>query len=203
MRGKKIRKVAAVDASGTTGPANPVLKTLQAVMVDEERAPADADPIRWLLFTTLPADTLEDCRTVVEDYARCWRIEDRHRIPKSGCRVEELENRSADRLARAVAINLVIAWRIHLMTLLGRNHPELSSDILFSELGIRALKAFAARRRYAPPDTLATAVLTMARIGGHIRRTTGPPPGTRVIWRGHATLVEWCIGHQLMLELET
>ncbi len=172
-------------------------------MVDEERVPADADPIRWLLFTTLPADTLEDCRTVVEDYARCWRIEDRHRIPKSGCRVEELENRSADRLARAVAINLVIAWRIHLMTLFRRNHPELSPDILFSELGIRALKAFAARQRYAPPDTLAIAVLTMARIGGHIHRTTGPPPGTKVIWRGHATLVEWCTGHQLMLELET
>lgn len=203
VRGKKIRKVAAVDASGTTGPANPVLKTLQAVMVDEERAPADADPIRWLLFTTLPADTLEDCTRVVEYYARRWRIEDWHRILKSGCKVEELENRSADRLARAVAINLVIAWRIHLMTLLGRDHPELSPDILFSELEIKALKAFAARQRYAPPDTLATAVLTMARIGGHIHRTRGPPPGTRVIWRGHATLGEWCVGHQLMLEMET
>ena len=265
VRGKTTRKVAAVDASGATGPAASVLKTLraapvlgtmivavdrltprpkrskrpakagrtarsatlvvrgqtvelaptsprhqgkppirlQAVMVEEERAPADAAPIRWLLFTTLPADTLENCTTVVGYYARRWRIEDWHRILKSGCKVEELENRSADRLARAVAINLVIAWRIHLMTLLGRDHPELSPGILFSDLEIKALKAFAARQRHAPPDTLAAAVLTMARIGGHIHRSRGPPPGTKVIWRGYATLVEWCIGHELMMEQET
>ena len=265
VRGKKTRKVVAVDASGTTGPANSVLKTLQAapvlgtmvvavdrltprpkrskrpakagrtarsatlvvraqtvelaptsrehqgkpplrlqaVMVEEHRAPANAAPIRWLLFTTLAAHTLEQCTTVVEYYARRWRIEDWHRILKSGCKVEELENRSAERLARAVAINLVIAWRIHLMTLLGREHPELPPDILFCELEIKALKAFAARQRYAPPDTLAAAVLTMARIGGHIHRTRGPPPGTKVIWRGYATLVEWCIGYQLMQEHET
>ena len=82
--------------------------------------------------------------------------------------VEELENRSADCLARAVAINLVIAWRIHLITLLGRDHPELSPNILFCELETKALKAFVARQRYAPPDTPATAELTMVRIGGHI-----------------------------------
>ena len=36
-----------------------------------------------LLFTTLPADTLEDCGTVVSHYAQRWRIEDWHRILKS------------------------------------------------------------------------------------------------------------------------
>ncbi len=85
------------------------------------------------------------------------------------------------------------------MTLLGRDHPELSPDVLFSRLEIRALRAFAARQRHAPPDTLAGAVLTKARIGGHIHRSRGPPPGTRVIWRGYATLAEWCIGYELML----
>lgn len=33
VRGKKIHRVAAVDASGTTGPANPVLETLQAAPI--------------------------------------------------------------------------------------------------------------------------------------------------------------------------
>ena len=176
---------------------------LQAVMVEEERTPVDATPVRWLLLTTLPTDTLEACKTVVEYYARRWRIEEWHRILKSGCKIEELENRSADRLARAVTINLVIAWRIHLMTLLGRDHPASPPDILFSDLEIKVLKAFAARQRYAPPDTLAVAILTMARIGGHIHRPRGPPPGTEVIWRGYATLVDWCIGYELRLEQET
>ena len=86
------------------------------------------------------------------------------------------------------------------MTLLGRDHPGLPPGVLFSELEIKALKAFAARRRHAAPNTLAAAVLTVARIGGHIHRARGPPPGTKVIWRGYTTLVEWCIGHELMTE---
>ena len=88
-------------------------------------SPAGAAPIRLLLLTTLSADTPNDCRRIVEYYARRWRIEDRHRILKSGCKVEELANRTADRLA------------------------------------------------------LADAVLVVARIGGHIRRARGPPPGTQ------------------------
>ncbi len=171
-------------------------------MVEEERTPENAPPIRWLLLTTLAADTLEACTTVVGYYARRWRIEDWHRILKSGCKVQELEHRSADRLARATAINLVIAWRLPLMTLLGRDHPDWAPDILFSDLEIKVLKAFAAQQRHTPPETLAAAVTTVARIGGHIHRTRGPPPGTDVMWRGYATLVDWCVGYQLRMEHE-
>jgi len=42
-----------------------------------------------------------------------------HRVLKSGCGVEALAHKTAERLKRAIAINLVIAWRIMLMTLLG------------------------------------------------------------------------------------
>ena len=93
---------------------------LQGVLVEEERTPAGAAPIRWLLLTTLATDTPEECRRIVKYYSRRWRIEDWHRILKSGCKVEELANRTATRLARAAAVNLVVAWRIFLMTLLGR-----------------------------------------------------------------------------------
>jgi len=36
-----------------------------------------------------------------------WRIEDWHRVLKSGCRIEELAHQTAERLKRAIAINLV------------------------------------------------------------------------------------------------
>jgi hypothetical protein len=39
--------------------------------------------------------------------------------------------------------NLVIAWRIMLMTLLGRATPSLPSEIMFSHVELRALSAFA------------------------------------------------------------
>ena len=128
---------------------------LHGVLVEEERTPAGAAPIRWLLLTTLAVDTPQDCRRIVEYYSRRWRIEDWHRILKSGCKVEELAHRTAARLARAAAINLVVAWRIFLMTLLSRDEPDLPPDVVFSELETRVLRAFAAQHRIGPPETLA------------------------------------------------
>ncbi|MGA7875837.1 MAG: hypothetical protein WCA08_09250, partial [Desulfoferrobacter sp.] len=72
-----------------------------------------------------------------------WRIEDWHRVLKSGCRIEEAAHKTAERLKRSIAINLVIAWRIMLMTLLGRETPELPAEVLFSDLEIEVLKACA------------------------------------------------------------
>ena len=50
------------------------------------------------------------------------------------------------RLRRAIAINLVIAWRIMLMTLLGREAPELPAEVLFSDIEIRTLRAYAKKK---------------------------------------------------------
>ena len=62
---------------------------------------------------------------------------------KSGCCVEEAAHRTAERLKRVIAIDLVIAWRIMLMTLLGREVPELPADVLFSDIEIEVLTAYA------------------------------------------------------------
>lgn len=119
---------------------------LQAVLVGEERKPEGVDPIQGLLLTALAVDTPEACQRVVEFYARRWRIEDWRRILQSGCKVEELANRAAVRIARAPAIDLVIAWRILLLTLLGREHPDLPPDAMFSDMEIHVLNAFAAQQ---------------------------------------------------------
>lgn len=50
---------------------------------------------------------------------------------------------TAERLRRAIAINLVIAWRIMLMTLLGREVPDLPADVLFSDVELKTLHAYA------------------------------------------------------------
>ena len=55
-------------------------------------------------------------------------------------------HKTADRLRRAIAINLVIAWRIMLMTLMGREVPALPAEVLFSDLEIEVLKAYAKKR---------------------------------------------------------
>ncbi len=116
------------------------------IHVREDKAPNGIKPIEWFLLTTIEIKSINDALNCIKWYCLRWRIEDWHRVLKSGCKVEELANETAERLKRAIAINLVIAWRIMLMTLLGREVPELPPDILFSDLELEVLKAYAKKK---------------------------------------------------------
>ena len=93
---------------------------LSLVHVQEIEAPAGVKE----LLTTLPVNASRG-RAGGRALPSRWRIEDWHRILKSGCKVEFLKHQSGDRIERAVTINAVIAWRLAAMTLLGRETPEL------------------------------------------------------------------------------
>lgn len=112
----------------------------------EEHPPAGAEPVEWFLLTTLAPASAEDAEQCLRWYCLRWRIEDWHRVLKSGCNIERLAHHSAERLRRAIAINLVIAWRIMLMTLLGRELPQLPAEILFSDVELRTLRAYAKKK---------------------------------------------------------
>ena len=169
---------------------------LQGVLVEEERAPSDAPPIQWVLLTTLKVDSVDAAQRVVEAYARRWRIEQWHYVMKSGCKVEEMAHQTALRLQRAVTINAVVAWRILLMTVLGRERPDLPPDALFSEMELRVLRAFAAHEGLDDPTSLDDVVQLVARIGGYMKRARSPP-GAKVMWRGMIALAGMCIGFSL------
>jgi len=125
-----------------------------AVHVLETSPPDDTAPIEWFLLTTREITTIEQTRECLRWYCLRWRIEDWHRVLKSGCGVEDLQHKTAERLKRAIAINLVIAWRIMLMTLLGRECPELPAEVLFSDLEIEVLNAYA--KKSESPSLLAS-----------------------------------------------
>lgn len=121
------------------------------VHVYENNPPADTEPLEWFLLTTIDIKSVDDALNCVKWYCRRWRIEDWHRVLKSGCGVEELAHKTAERLRRAIAINMVIAWRIMLMTLLGRETPKLPSDVLFSEIELEVLTSFAKKKDFPLP----------------------------------------------------
>jgi len=121
----------------------------------ETRRPRAAEPVEWFLLSTRPITSVEQAQECLRWYALRWRIEDWHRVLKSGCRIETLQHKTAERLKRAIAINLVIAWRIMLMTLLGRHSPELPADVMLSDVEIDVLKAYAKKSEFASPSCLA------------------------------------------------
>jgi len=116
----------------------------------EEDPPAGAEAVEWFLLTTIPITAAADAEQCLRWYRLRWRIEDWHRVLKSGCRIEDLGHESAERLRRAIAIDLVIAWRIMLLTLLGRETPDLPAEVFFSEIELRTLGAYAKKNACRP-----------------------------------------------------
>ena len=116
---------------------------VRVVHVVEDNPPQGTEGIEWFLITTMDIASVQEAEQCVRWYCLRWRIEDWHRVLKTGCRIEQLAHKTAERLKRAIAINMVIAWRIMLMTLLGRQCPELPAEVLFSDLEIQVLQAYA------------------------------------------------------------
>jgi hypothetical protein len=170
----------------------------------EQAPPDDEKPIEWFVLSTLSVDSNEQAAEVLRFYSLRWRIEDWHRVLKSGCSIDELGHHSAERLERAIAIRMVIAWRVMLMTLLGREVPELPAELLFSALELRVLGDFAqTRRRPRPrPTRLGEAVLLVAILGGYLARNHDPPPGHQLMWHGYTKLTTMAMAYQLRDEIE-
>jgi hypothetical protein len=61
-------------------------------------------------------------------------------VLKSGCHIESHQHQSAEKLARAIAIDTVIAWRVMTLTLLGREVPEIPCELIFSSWECRLLE---------------------------------------------------------------
>jgi len=163
----------------------------------EENPPPETKPVEWFLLTTIELASPEDAEQCLRWYCLRWRIEDWHRVLKSGCRIEDKAHATAERLRRAIGIDLVIAWRIMLMTLLGREMPDPPAEVLFSDVEVRILRAYARAKGLKPPLSLNEAVRLIAKIGGYIGRKSDPPPGHQLVWQGYAILQFMCLGFGL------
>ena len=119
-----------------------------------DRRPGGEAPTEWRLLTTLDVRTAKDAAEVVGYYLQRWRIEDFFRVLKSGCRTEFLLFRTADRLQRAVAVNAVIAWRIMVTALLGRQVPDCEPEMMFTGHELDFLASYADEHGLSAPDRL-------------------------------------------------
>jgi hypothetical protein len=124
---------------------------LWVVHIREQTPPPGETPLEWFLLTTIAITSNQIAEQCIRWYRLRWRIEDWHRVLKSGCGTEKLAYRTAERLRRGIAINMVIAWRIMLMTLLGRECPELPAEVLFSDIEIEVLSAQAVKKTLTHP----------------------------------------------------
>src|SRR3990172_6898217 len=141
----------------------------------------------WTLLTTLPVDGAEDAIRVVECYACRWMIEVLFRVLKTGCLVEKRQLETRERLERCLAVDLIVAWRILYLTMVGRETPNLPCSAVFEEYEWKALYVFVHKSRDAvpkEPPTLREVTRLIGRLGGHLGRKSDGHPGPMTLWRG-------------------
>jgi len=158
--------------------------TVNVVLVREANPPAGEVRVEWILVTTLPIDTLEHVRTIVEHYCVRWTIEVLFRTLKSGCRIEHRRFEHIDRVLPAVGLYLIVAWRTLFVCRMGRSCPDIDCEAIFETSEWKAV--WMAVKREQPPKKsprLAEMVHLVASLGGYVERRNSEP-GTQTLWIG-------------------
>jgi hypothetical protein len=179
-------RVAAVSLQAPQGHRGKPPVAVWAVLAQERDAPAQVRPLEWMLLTTVPVATIEQAVEKLQWYAQRWGIEVFHRTLKSGCRIEDRQLGNAERLEACLAIDLVVAWRIHHLTKLGREVPQAPCTVCFEQPQWQSLMIFTDRNPVPPrePPTLREATRRVAALGGFLGRKGDGEPGTECLWRG-------------------
>ena len=158
--------------------------TVNVVLVREPNPPAGEPAIEWMLVTTLPIDTPEQVRLVVEYYCVRWCIEILFRTLKSGCRIERRRFEHVDRVLPCLALSLIVAWRTLFVCRLGRSCPDLDCEAIFEPSEWKAVWVTVHGKK--PPKKaprLSQMVHLIASLGGYVERPESEP-GVQTLWIG-------------------
>ncbi|MFB9266027.1 hypothetical protein ACFFWD_23205 [Bradyrhizobium erythrophlei] len=141
-----------------------------------------------------PLAISKDAIEKLEWYALRRKIEVFHKILKSGCRAEGLE--AQDRSTPCQFAFRLLRWRVFWMTMLNPSAPDAPPDFALTEAEIVLLDRLLGEREQKPlPRKILSHYLTkIARLGAYLARTSDPPPGNTVIWRGLSRLTDIELG---------
>lgn len=170
-----------------TTESNRFYVTVNAVLAREIGAPTR---LQWMLLTTATVENFEDACLVLEGYTYRWRIEQFHRAWKSDvCEVERSQLRSPQAQQKWATVLTAVAARALRLSYLARNQPDQPATDELTPFEIRAImilkqkdSRWRAPRRREP--RLGETVEWIAELGGYTGRSSGGPPGPKVIARG-------------------
>lgn len=154
------------------------------LIASEVDAPQGAKPVVWRLLSNREVSTLEEAAQLIDWYRARWEIELLFLTLKEGCRVEALQLSSVQRIERALAIYLVVAWRVGLLMRLGRSCPQWDAERLLTRQEWQAAWIVARQKVPDKTPTLRQALHMIARLGGFMGRKGDGEPGVKSLWIG-------------------
>lgn len=145
-----------------------------------------------MLLTNLPVSDALEARMVIEWYRCRWEIETYFRVIKGSCNIEKSRLRSEDKKLNCIATYMIVAWRLHNMTMLSRRNPVLPCSVGFSEREWKLL--WVARNKAESPKEVPSIyemVRLLASLGGFLMRKGDGEPGVKTVWRGYKKLLHY------------
>jgi hypothetical protein len=162
------------------------------VQAQEVDPPDKADPISWVLLTTIPVPDAATAARMVAYYTRRWLIERLHFTLKSGLRSERLQIDDSTSLKHCLALYYVVAWRLLYLTHLAREEPDRPAVEVLETVELEVLRAVTKR----PVETAQDALIAIALLAGYAYYRNAPPPGVKTIWHGLQRLAAMVLGWQ-------
>jgi hypothetical protein len=152
------------------------------IRVWEPDPPVNAEPVEWMLLTSLAITTVAEARPVIEWYTCRWLTEDYHQCLKTGCRIEHTQLDDGEDIQRLLGFVAPVAVRLLQLRQVARQTPSRPARQVVDPLTVRVL----AQQQQLDARTLTAEQfwLAVARLGGHQGRRRDGPPGWRTIWRG-------------------
>jgi hypothetical protein len=165
-----------------------------AVYADEVDCPEGEEPVSWMLLTSEEVTTIEQAKMILRWYSYRWRIEEYHKLLKSGCQAESYRL-AADGMKPLLGFLCVIAVDLLRLTYLHRTQPQMPVEEVLTSVQIQVLKA----KSLQLPEvlTVSWAIEVVARLGGYLEHRRKTPIGIQVLWRGWAKLYDLVEGWQL------
>jgi Domain of unknown function (DUF4338)/Transposase DNA-binding/Transposase Tn5 dimerisation domain len=159
------------------------------------------EPIDWMLLTTVKTESFEEARQRLSWYSRRWGIEVYHRTIKSGCRIEDRRLDEAESLEACLALDLVVGWRVHWLTWVGREKPDTPCDQILNQDQWRVLSVWATGTIAETAPSAQAATRWIGKMGGWLARGKQDYPGTTCMWRGLIRLPNLVQGYLLALHV--
>lgn len=156
--------------------------------------PAGVTPVEWRLLTNREATTFDAAAELIDWYRARWEIELFFHVIKNGCQVEDLQLGTLARIERALALFMVIAWRIARLMRLGRTCPDLEASLLFEPDEWTAAYVLNKKKPPAQPPRLNEVVRLVAMCGGFLGRKGDQEPGVQTIWQGLQSVMMFAAG---------
>ena len=159
------------------------------------RAWCEEEPdIEWILFTLSSITTFKEALEIVAIYRHRWIIEEYHKCLKTGCQIEKVQLKTADRLLALFGILGVIATQLLQLKCVSRITPDEPAEKHVDKLAVQVLQNIYALKGVF---TVKEFWKRVAMLAGFMGRKSDGDPGWQKIWKGWLKLRDLCEGVEI------